>query len=103
MQHEIVIRLEGVSREDGSVFITSPDIKLFSAVGQNEEEAVDAAVSILAMLIEDKWEIVEHLRRRPASALQGLGESHTDQILPAHVIAMVSGERHGSRGSTSSS
>ncbi|MCB2060060.1 MAG: hypothetical protein R3E09_02500 [Novosphingobium sp.] len=80
----IAITLQGEKRSDGSVFISSPELPMFSAVGCDEKDALDNAVNLLVPYLEANVpDYVDLKRLRGAADTQ----SHADFCLPAHIIA----------------
>ncbi len=57
------ITLEGRERPDGSVFISSPDLPIFAAVGSCEEEALNNAFELLAPYLEANYPEYVDLKR----------------------------------------
>lgn len=83
---EIHITLIGRERADGSVFIESPDLPMFTAVGKDEESALNVAMSILPeYLRRNVPDYVELELTSARSAYQAL--AGTERCLPAHIIA----------------
>ena len=81
----ICITLLGEERSDGSVFIHSPELPIFSAVGASEQQALDAAMALLGPYLEANVPDYVDLRK-----LRGVPEAlgvAPESILPAHVIA----------------
>ena len=48
----ILINLDCKKRDDGSYFITSPEVPLFSAVGKDADTALGASVEIIGGMLE---------------------------------------------------
>jgi predicted RNase H-like HicB family nuclease len=102
MREDFVIVLEGRRREDGSWFISSPDLPMFSVTGSSQKEALDNAISIIPTLLEKNYGASEDIKQIPA--LRGFKESDSsDRLLPAYVVAAVERATDGSRGSPSNS
>lgn len=94
---EVVIRLEGETRDDGSVFINCPELPLFNVVGRTEQEALSNALSVLPEFLARNFYDVGQVRQ--AMTLPRLKESSNRPLLPAHVIASVGGGKYGTQGS----
>lgn len=83
------ITLVGYTRPDGSIFVSSPDLPIFAAVGQGEEEALNNALDLLHPYLEANFpEYVDLKRVRRAGP-------EDESFLPAHVIAYREGEHDG--------
>ncbi len=98
MKETVVIVLEGHERSDGSWFITSPDVPMFSVTGRNEKEALDNAIAVLPKVLTANYGTGE-LRQLPA--LRDLDESDKGaRHLPAFMIAAVGCGVDGSTGTS---
>ena len=89
----ISITLIGENRRDGSVFIHSPELPIFSAVGANEEAALESAMALLGPYLEANVPDYVDLRK-----LRGIPQAWgevPESILPAHVIACRGGGHDG--------
>jgi hypothetical protein len=89
----ICITLHGEERPDGSVFIKSPDLTLFSAVGRNEADALDNAMSLLVPYLEANIPDYVDLRRLRSPA-QASNEAQ-EHLLPAKFLAKREGAHEG--------
>ena len=86
----ISITLEGKRRADSSFFVSSSELPFFSAVGQNEQEALDNTIKILGPYLEANIpDYVDFKRVRDASDVMYGSDDH--KLFPAHMIAMRGG------------
>jgi predicted RNase H-like HicB family nuclease len=86
----ISITLEGKQRADGSFFVTSSELPFFSAVGHDEQDALDNTIKILGPYLEANIpDYVDFKRVRDASDVLYGEEDH--KLFPAHMIAMRGG------------
>jgi hypothetical protein len=86
----ICITLLGEERSDGSVFVKSPDLPVFSAVGGDERVAFDNAMALLGPYLQANVPDYVDLRRLSGSLHEG-----DEPLLPAHIIACRGGDRAG--------
>lgn len=94
---EFLIEMRGVTRSDGSVFVTSPELPMFSVIGKSEQEAFDLAIAKLNDYLEHNVPEFVELRVVPAGTNIIPHRSSSDSsspVLPAHVIATTRGRVH---------
>ncbi|WP_156137352.1 hypothetical protein [Methyloceanibacter caenitepidi] len=85
MSKKVIIVLEGRERDDGSWFIESPDVPMFSVTGASQDEAFSNAIAILPEILSVNYGAGE-LRQLPA--LRDADESdNSPRHLPAFMIA----------------
>ncbi len=83
----ISITLEGKCRPDGLFFVSSSELPFFSAVGRDEQEALDNTIKILGPYLEANIpEYVDFKRVKDASDVMYGSDDH--KLFPAHMIAM---------------
>lgn len=97
MEKEYHITLQGERRADGSVFIKSPELPLFSVVGDNEQDALSNALRILPEYLRANVPDYVDLREIQ-SASEMFSAAVPSDALAAHVIATVGKERGKSAG-----
>jgi predicted RNase H-like HicB family nuclease len=83
------ITLEGTQRADGSIFVCSPDLPIFAAVGESEQAALNNALDLLIPYLEANYPDYVDLKR-----VRRAGPEE-ESYLPAHVIAYRGGENAG--------
>jgi len=102
---EYIIEMKGEKRADGSVFISSPDLPMFSAIGHDEKDALDTALRILKDYLKANVpEFVQLRVVRPGNEIisWSAASDSSSSVLPAHVIATMRGRVHETSGSRNS-
>ena len=79
------ITLVGYTRPDGSIFVSSPDLPIFAAVGDGEEEALNNALDLLHPYLEANFPKYVDLKRVRRAGPED------ETFFPAHVIAYSEG------------
>lgn len=86
-QNQYFIELKGEIREDGSVFVCSPDLPLFSVIGASEQDAFNNAMKILPEYL--RANVPDFVELRAVSRAGQLFSPKHASALPAHVIATL--------------
>jgi len=99
MDDQYLIELNGERRDDGTVFIVSPDLPLFSVIGHNEQAAIDHAMKVLPEYLKANVpDFVELRELHHAQRALGILTEKAASPLPAHVIATITKARdHAAR------
>jgi hypothetical protein len=103
--NEYLIEMVGEKRSDGSVLISSPELPMFSAIGENEKRALEIALRVLEeYLAANVPDFVQLRVVPPASEIISWSTTSdsSSSMLPAHVIATMKGRVHATSGSTDS-
>lgn len=86
MKREIVIRLEGEVRADGSVYVTCPDLPLFHVLAPSEDEAEEFVLQVLREYISRN--VPGEVTLRKSEPAESLFDGHKKfPTIPSHVIA----------------
>ncbi|MDB5441247.1 MAG: hypothetical protein JWM33_3674 [Caulobacteraceae bacterium] len=88
---EYFISLESETRSDGSVLIRSPDLPLFSVIGENERIAYTLAMELLPEYL--RMNVPDFVDLRPVPSATTIFSHRAGNLLPAHIIARAGEQR----------
>jgi hypothetical protein len=83
----VAIELVGEVREDGSVYISSPDVQLFHAIAPSHSEFLTTALPILKEHLERNLGVSVTLYPSDKESQSKLVAPDASSMLPPHVIA----------------
>ena len=89
MSREAIIRLIGESREDGSLYISSPEIPLLQLVVADESEIETVVLPILKEMMERTLSTKVQLRLVEILEIADTSADRPSASVPAHVIAQM--------------
>lgn len=94
---ELMIRLNAETRSDGSVFVESPDLPLFTAIGRNQKEAHELVMKLLPEYLRLNVPDFVDIRSIKSATTRIISGKQEEHLLPAALIARAGDRRNAER------